>query len=671
MICFYLFASVISEQYNGEDTLVIEDGVTEINESQYENCSNYTKIIFPTSLRVIGNLAFAHCEGLIHLNFPPNLERIGKQSFIGCLNLTTVTFSNALKIINSYAFCNCSSLSTLSLPSSLESLERSSFQDCTQLTEVAFNASDTNISAAAFSGCLSLTNVTLPKSTKIIRESQFENCRNLTKLVNTGNIEIIEDKAFTNCSKFWDFTFENLIEIGSFSFQNSNIGVAMFGRELKSIGEYSFSNCQNLSYAEFYLIDTKLSEGTFSHCASLHKLSMSIKQSKIPDYFADGCENLKNAYLGDELKEVCDCAFRECYNLQKVSFYQYLTKIGESAFESCTGLTSVTFEQCTLTEIGPISFYGCSNLNSVVLPKPIASINIGAFALCTDLSHVTLPDTLKVINASAFEECIALSDINWPASLEYIGEMAFLLCFDLKELFLPKTIEYIGERAFFATPNLKKITTALKSDFIICDTVFNDLLMLNELDFLSNNFDILKFTNKSNITKIVFNSDLIVAFPCISDFIFLENLTIINPINSISIPSYFVSGYLSIYIFANIGSVAINAFADADIKEIIYCGNTTVDGDFLLKALSCDSVQCSLNYNKKTFGGKQFKQNSDICPVYHKNVNPTIKIIIIMCSSIGVILLLLSTILVYKCRQDQKAIQAKMLIEKLVVDDFG
>lgn len=100
---------------------------------------------------------FQNIPGLVRVDIPDSVTRIGAYAFVRCAAMTTVT-----------------------IPHSVIEIGRGAFKGCTALTSVAIPDSVTKIGEEAFKGCTSLASVTIPDSVKAIPKSAFEDCTGLT-----------------------------------------------------------------------------------------------------------------------------------------------------------------------------------------------------------------------------------------------------------------------------------------------------------------------------------------------------------------------------------------------------------------------------------------------------------------------------------------------------------
>lgn len=90
--------------------IIIEEGITNIPDGEFENFTSVTEIKFPDSVKRIGVRSFAGCASLRKLILPKNLEIIEIGAFMNCGNLKgAVALPLSIKSIGYLAFENHSS----------------------------------------------------------------------------------------------------------------------------------------------------------------------------------------------------------------------------------------------------------------------------------------------------------------------------------------------------------------------------------------------------------------------------------------------------------------------------------------------------------------------------------------------------------------------------------
>ena len=151
--------------------LYIEEGVEKIGYAAFNSCK--LKLIkFPSSLRVIGMLAFNFCE-----------------------EVEDIEFNDGLKVIQEGAFSQCKSLKRINIPSSLRTMGKEAFTGCTSVTEVVFppGLRRVGVGYGSFSSCTSLERVFTPLNIHLMSPNYriFSGCTKLVSIELIGVRELI------------------------------------------------------------------------------------------------------------------------------------------------------------------------------------------------------------------------------------------------------------------------------------------------------------------------------------------------------------------------------------------------------------------------------------------------------------------------------------------------
>ena len=217
-------------------SVTIQNGVTEIGDYAFCNCSLLTAVSIPASVTKIGSYAFDHCASLNTVSIPDSVRSIGVGAFEDCSNLTGVRLPSGLSTISDSLFSSCFSLSEVSIPGGVTSIGALAFDRCvslrsvsipnsvtvvgrgafseTALSQISLPGSVTRIEGAAFYACLSLSSVTIPTSVTYIGAQAFLDCPCLGSVSVPGSVSEIGDYAFgyyidssgSGRSKVTDFT---------------------------------------------------------------------------------------------------------------------------------------------------------------------------------------------------------------------------------------------------------------------------------------------------------------------------------------------------------------------------------------------------------------------------------------------------------------------------------
>ena len=132
------------------------------------------------------------------------------------------------------------------------------------------------------------------------------------------------------------------------------------------------------------------------------------------EYSFSDCTNLTEVELASSVTTIGDGAFSGCTGLTSIRFPDTLDHIGSGAFSGCTGLTELAFPN-SLEDIGSWAFARCTGLTEVVFPAH-ASVGTQAVYPGEGVRKVVLPDKNSV-GQSAFAFCTSLTEVYWPLGL--------------------------------------------------------------------------------------------------------------------------------------------------------------------------------------------------------------------------------------------------------------
>lgn len=210
--------------------IVVRDGVTNIGEVAFGDCSNLMKVTIPGSVTGIAHGAFANCSNLVTVMIPDSVTDIGTCTFQDCEKLSTIKLSAGLTKIEDWTFSGCSSLNNIIVPNGVTCIGANAFSNCSKLVSIDIPQSVNIIGHACFSSCSSLLNVEIPEGVTDIEGSTFASCTSLTKIQLPVSLKSIKSHAFYNCTGLERVIIPDNVE---------------------SILECAFLSCKNLSHIEF------------------------------------------------------------------------------------------------------------------------------------------------------------------------------------------------------------------------------------------------------------------------------------------------------------------------------------------------------------------------------------------------------------------------------------
>ena len=468
----------------------------------YINGEEVKDAVIPESVTSIGDWTFYGCSGLTSVTIPDSVTSIGYEAFRGCSGLTSVTIGNSVTTIGDYAFYDCSGLPSVTLPNSLVSIGYRAFEGCNSMNKVtslsvippsmregmyrpdegsfSYNLYDNAILevdesslAAYLSTKWSLfKNILLIGQDEILPNTTYtdgilnyrllppskENENNLAIVISgdySGEITIPERFTYANSKRYY------VKGIGYAAFKNSAVTSISFNSrsQLEIIGEYAFSNCNNLKSIVLPETVSSIRNFAFYYCTGLSSVIIPNSVTSIGAGAFSGCYVLTSVTIPNSVNAIEPSTFSSCRGLTSVTIPNSVTSIGDGAFHDCSGLTSVTIGN-SVNSIGYETFSGCSGLTSVVIPNSVISIGDRAFSLCSGLSSMTIGNSVTSIGGGAFSECSRLTSVTIGNSVSSIGDGAFSYCISLSSLTVPNSVISIGKYAFENCSGLTSLSLA-------------------------------------------------------------------------------------------------------------------------------------------------------------------------------------------------------------------
>ena len=461
--------------------VVIEDGVTSIGNSAFDNCRRLTDITIPKSVTSIGNYAFYNCSSLTSITIPDSVTSIGDYAFFYCYQLTSITLSDSVTSIGDSAFSDCNSLTSITIPDSVTSIGEWAFS-CCGLTSITIPSSVTSIGRYAFYKCTGLTSITIPDSVTSIGDSAFSNCNSLKTI----------SLSCKSSLKKSDFGDQSDLVSASHTLKKTEAKAATCSED----GNKEYWTCE---YCGKYFLSDDANPETAKAVEQSECMIPAIQHKNATTRGALEPTETAPGYSGDRYCPDCDKVVEKGYtywiegnltwklyedgtlnisgtgamknynntdnlspvhmnsSVKKIVIEEGVTSIGNAAFSGCISLTNITIPD-GVTSIGIMVFYNCTSLTSITIPDSVTSIGNSAFNSCTSLTSITIPDSVTRIGKYAFYDCSSLTSITIPDSVTSIGESVFSFCSSLTSITIPDSVTSIGNSAFYGCSSLTSLT---------------------------------------------------------------------------------------------------------------------------------------------------------------------------------------------------------------------
>ena len=211
----------------------------------YLSAAQITELTIPDGVIDIGEYAFSDCSALENVMIPASVKRIGRYAFGNCPNLQC-EIRDGYKVICGWLVGYTEDASA-SIPNvdSLRGIAGGALEGCTSINLLEFGdqALISFVGPAALKGCTELQSLILPPNLEEIGDEAFIGCSYLGNVIVPGNVKRVGTRAFKNCTGFTAAQIEHGVEVlGDEAFYGdwqiaevdipstvTNIGVNAFG----------------------------------------------------------------------------------------------------------------------------------------------------------------------------------------------------------------------------------------------------------------------------------------------------------------------------------------------------------------------------------------------------------------------------------------------------------
>lgn len=226
--------------------LIFEDGdqSLQIQKNAFAEMTGLVKVELPDRLSRVGQNAFQDCRKLMIINVPATAtsSTFGSGAFSGCTKLMEVRNESALNIkprdtkyggIAAYA----ENVYTPETGASIFQEDENGF-----ITFTKEESGETYVYIAAYLG--NETEVTVPENVTHIHEGAFEGSA-VTKVILPEGLLVIDDMAFDHCELLEEINIPSTVHtIGRQAFNYcDSLAVVVIPESVKSMGYYAFDSC--------------------------------------------------------------------------------------------------------------------------------------------------------------------------------------------------------------------------------------------------------------------------------------------------------------------------------------------------------------------------------------------------------------------------------------------
>ena len=406
--------------------------------------------------------------------FGQYVESIGNYAFYSCQSLNKLDFSkSSVKTIGDYAFAINKVLESVEFPDTIESIGNNAFITYTddyssyvenKLKSVKFGKGLKTIGDNAFDYNRKLTNIVFTgKNTTSIGAGAFAHCSKITEFTLSGNNVSISNSAFSQNYALEEVTLSGVKTIGKYVFYDCRaLNKVNLGDDLNSLGDYAFDDCTSLESINLPESLTTINANVFKSCTKLNSIEIPNNVTKLNDNTFFNCSSLKDILIGSGCTSISSTAFFGASSIDRITVSEdnkNFTAVDGVLYnkdmttlvlypKNCSGEFAVPD---TVTTIADYAFYNSPNITKVTSGANVKTIGARAFQNCNSLATVIFEDSdtiKKTIGDYAFYNCPALSKVDFGNAVKSIGNHSFAVNKSIESIEFPDSLESIGDNAF-------------------------------------------------------------------------------------------------------------------------------------------------------------------------------------------------------------------------------
>lgn len=262
--------------------MALKEGTTGVAKDSYASYSQ--SLDLPSSLKYIGESAFANCTGINDIDLINSVE-VRANAFDGAINVTSIELADNTSI-GENAFNGLTKVVSLSLPYGEDLTEIFGSSLANTLTTYTFKNGPTAVAENMFRDYTKLETVTFSDSLTIINANAFNGCTALKTVDFPVSITEIASFAFANCTSLNNINFNCEL--------NEPVEEHYSFKGLRNLQSFVFFNCTSLSTSS--VNHREVEEGTFTLPESIRNIqacnftgtAIETVNVRCPEYYFDG-----------------------------------------------------------------------------------------------------------------------------------------------------------------------------------------------------------------------------------------------------------------------------------------------------------------------------------------------------------------------------------------------
>ncbi len=406
------------------------------------------KIVISQGVTKVGAWSFAECENATDVTLADSVETIGNSAFAKS-DVKNVYYDGETGIWEDVTVCegNSSLLdAVLHVTHTPEYYAAATTGTCGD--GVTWSLDSTG--KLTISGNGTMANYTHLSSS---RAPWFESYSSVKSVVIQSGVKSVGDYAFYYCINLTSVTIpEGVTSIGKFAFDECKALTTL-------IVPSSTSTISGDAFSGSSLASVKVNSSNANYSSDTSGVLFNKNKTTLIRYPLNSSISLYT--VPNTVKTIGDKAFDSSRNLKSLTVGNAVTSIGNGAFSGCTELSKITVAQgnkyYSSDDFGAlfnadkttlIKYPSANTAKTYVVPSTVTTIGKEAFCNADKLTNIGIGLGVSNISERAFYDCSSVEVILIPDNVKKIGASAFDSCTKLTALSIGNGVTEIGKNAF-------------------------------------------------------------------------------------------------------------------------------------------------------------------------------------------------------------------------------
>lgn len=420
---------------NQIDTIVIEEGITEIGVLTFYSFYNLTEVDFPSTLEVVGCAAFCDCIRLEELDFPDSVKTLYVSNY-NEISIKKIVLPESLEAIPTipgidgiFDFNMCAYLESITVPEEIGAIEVTVDGSNPSIRNIYNRSMDAIVKFDEYNNMwygdeatAEYMTVTIGAALASIEYEMTDEEREafvLEKVIEYYGEDYAEKIPYPNLidsvpDYIKVYCYENSAQHLYCVENNINFILIDSHSHLDSDNDGNCDICGEIFIVEEGNCGANGDNVTWK-LLSNGKLTISGNGAMADNYSKFGKLYIRNVIIESGVTTIGSWAFVRCDDLESIEIPDTVTSIGDSAFSGCSSLKAVSLP-AGVTNIGTAAFFNCKSLESIVIPDGITSIAELTFCGCKNLTNVSIKKSVTYVGKKAFDGCTRLALVDYEST---------------------------------------------------------------------------------------------------------------------------------------------------------------------------------------------------------------------------------------------------------------